>query len=154
MRTQDVNDAGIPARMSGHVPHGLWGEDGAGPGPGLLQAMTDVGQALAVGKRCQRHAGDRLVLEWAQERGREMAPEGRETHQDELEQWRSRHGSDMAQAYETLQALDWDGMGFVHDQHNLMPAFVLGEQGPVESIGQLSRVSGDRIEAQFPADHL
>jgi hypothetical protein len=38
--------------MPRHVPHGLWCEDGAFAGPGLLQAMTDVGQALTVGERC------------------------------------------------------------------------------------------------------
>jgi len=45
-------------------------------------------------------------------------------------------------------------MGFVKDQHNLTPTFVLCEQGTVESMGQLCRVRGDHIEAQFPADHL
>jgi len=43
MRTQHVQDAGIPVCMPGHVPHGLWCEDGAFAGSGLLQAMTDVG---------------------------------------------------------------------------------------------------------------
>ena len=81
-----------------------------------------------------------------------MAPEGRETHQDHLEQWRSCQGSAMAQAYETHQVLDWDGMGFVNDQHHLTPMFVLGEQGPLECRGQLCRVIRDRIEAQFPAN--
>ncbi len=83
-----------------------------------------------------------------------MVPEGREPHQDHLEQWRSCQGSAMAQAYEARQVLDWDGMGFVNDQHHLTPMFVLGEQGPVERRGQLCRVIGDRIEAQFPADYL
>ena len=36
MRTQHVDDVGIPARMSGHVPYGPWCEDGAFAGPGLL----------------------------------------------------------------------------------------------------------------------
>jgi hypothetical protein len=45
-------------------------------------------------------------------------------------------------------------MGFVDDQHHLTPMLMLGEQGPVERRGQLCLVIGDRIEAQFPADHL
>jgi hypothetical protein len=65
IRTQHVHDAGIPACMPGNLPHGLWCEYSAVAGPGLLQAMTDVGQALAVGKRCQRHASDRPGLEWS-----------------------------------------------------------------------------------------
>jgi hypothetical protein len=84
--------------MPGNMPYGSWCEDGAFSSPGLLQTMPDVGQALAVGKRRQRHAGYRLLFEWTQWMGREMAPEGRETHQENLEQWRSCQGSDMAQA--------------------------------------------------------
>jgi len=45
-------------------------------------------------------------------------------------------------------------MGFVNDQHNLAPMFVLCKQGPMESMYQLYRVRGDRIEAKFPAYHL
>jgi hypothetical protein len=45
-------------------------------------------------------------------------------------------------------------MGFVHDQHYLTPAFVLGEQGTVESMGQLCRVIDTLLESQLPADHL
>jgi hypothetical protein len=85
IRTQHVQDAGIPARMPGHVPHGPWCEDSAFSGPGLLQTMTDVGQALTIGKRRQRHTGYRPLFEWTQWRRREMVPEGRETHQENLE---------------------------------------------------------------------
>jgi hypothetical protein len=98
MRTQQVQDARIPARMPGNVPHGPWCEDGVFSGPGLLQTMTDVGQALTIGERRQRHASYRPLFEWPQWRSREMAPEGRETHQKNLEQWRSCQGSDIAQA--------------------------------------------------------
>jgi hypothetical protein len=45
-------------------------------------------------------------------------------------------------------------MGLVKDHYNLTPTFVLGEQGTVESLGQLCCVRGDCIEAKFPADHL
>ena len=45
-------------------------------------------------------------------------------------------------------------MGFVNDQHNLTPTFVLCKQGTMESVGQLGSVRGDRIEAKFPAYHL
>jgi hypothetical protein len=83
-----------------------------------------------------------------------MAPERREPHQEHLEQGRSCQGADLAQAYEVLYALDRDGMGFVNDQDNLTSTFVRGEQGTVERVGQLCRVRGDRVEAQFPADHL
>jgi len=83
-----------------------------------------------------------------------MVPESRETDQNYLEQWHSCQGSAMAQAYEARQALDRDGMGFVNDQYHLTSMFVLGEQGPVERRGQLCRVIGDRIEAQFPANYL
>jgi hypothetical protein len=102
MRTQHVHDAGIPARMPGNVLYGPWCEDGALSSPDLLQTMTDVGQALTVGERRQRHAGDHPLFEWPQWRGREMAPEGREPHQKNLEQWRACQGSDIAQAYEAL----------------------------------------------------
>jgi hypothetical protein len=125
VRTQQVQDAGIPARLSSHVPHSPWCEDRAFAGPGLLQTMTDVGQALTIRERRQRHTGYRLVFEWPQWRGREMAPESREPHQQNLEQWRSCQGSDMAQAYKDRQALDRERMGFVNDQHNLTPTFVL-----------------------------
>ena len=47
MRTQLVDDAGIPARLPDNVPHGPWCEDGTVASPCLLQAMTDVGLALA-----------------------------------------------------------------------------------------------------------
>jgi hypothetical protein len=60
----------------------------------------------------------------------------------------------MAQAYEALQVLDWDGMGLVNDHYNPMPAFVLGEQGTLQSMCQRCSVSGNRIEAKLPADHL
>jgi hypothetical protein len=42
MRTQHIQDAGIAARMPGHVPHGPWCEDGAVTGSSMLQALTDV----------------------------------------------------------------------------------------------------------------
>jgi hypothetical protein len=45
-------------------------------------------------------------------------------------------------------------MGFVNDQYNLTPTFVLCQQGTMESVGQRGSVRGDRIEAQFPANHL
>jgi hypothetical protein len=45
-------------------------------------------------------------------------------------------------------------MGFINDQHHLAPAFVLGEQGTVESMGQLDRVIDALLESQLPADHL
>jgi hypothetical protein len=97
IRTQNIQDARIPARMPGNVPHGPWCEDSAFSGPGLLQMMTDVGQALTVGERRQHHTGHRPLLERSQWWGREMTPEGRETHQENLEQWRSCQGSDIAQ---------------------------------------------------------
>jgi hypothetical protein len=43
MRTQHVQDTGIAACISGYVPHGPWGEDGAVISSSLLQVMTDVG---------------------------------------------------------------------------------------------------------------
>jgi hypothetical protein len=85
IRTQHVQDARIPARMPSNVPHSPWCEDRAFSSPGLLQTMTDVGQALTVGERLQRHASYRLLFEWPQWRGREMAPEGRKTHQKHYE---------------------------------------------------------------------
>jgi hypothetical protein len=45
-------------------------------------------------------------------------------------------------------------MGFVNDQYNLTPTFVLRKQGPMESVYQLGSVRGDRIEAKIPAYHL
>jgi hypothetical protein len=45
-------------------------------------------------------------------------------------------------------------MGFVNDQHNLTPTFVLGKQGTMQSVCQLCSVRGGRIEAQLPAYHL
>jgi len=51
MCAQHVQDARIATRMPGHMPHGPWGEDGAVTGSSLLQALTDVGQALAIGER-------------------------------------------------------------------------------------------------------
>jgi len=45
-------------------------------------------------------------------------------------------------------------VGFVNDEHNLTPTFVLCEQGTVESMGQFYRVIGDLIEAKFPAYRL
>jgi hypothetical protein len=45
-------------------------------------------------------------------------------------------------------------VGFVNDEHHLTPLFVLCEQGPVESMSQLSSLIGALREAKFPADHL
>src|SRR5262245_26574711 len=116
--------------------------------------MTDVGQALVVGERGQRHAGDPTGLAWSPGKDRDMAPECRETHQEYLQQRLSGQRSDLAEAYEALQVLARDGMGLVNDYNNLTPPFVLGEQGTVECLCQLCRVSDDRIEAKFPADHV
>jgi hypothetical protein len=38
-------------------------------------------------------------------------------------------------------------MGFVNDQHNLTPTFVLCKQDTMQSVCQLCSVRGDRIEA-------
>ena len=82
-----------------------------------------------------------------------MVPEWRETYQEHLQQWLSCQGSDLAEVYEAFQVLDRDGMGLVNDHDNLTPTFVLGEQGTVESLGQICSVRGDCLEAKFPADH-
>jgi hypothetical protein len=42
MRTQHIQDAGIPTRMSSGVPHGPGSEDGVVTGPSLLQTMPDI----------------------------------------------------------------------------------------------------------------
>jgi hypothetical protein len=62
MGTQHIQDAGVPTRMPGDVPHGPWCEDGVVVGPGLLQTLTDVVQALVVGEWDQCHAGDSTGL--------------------------------------------------------------------------------------------
>src|SRR5262245_1538751 len=63
IRTQDVRDAWIPARISRDLLHYLCGENCIFTGTDLQQAMTDIGQALRIGERGKGHTRRQALLE-------------------------------------------------------------------------------------------